>query len=234
MSVTFDKAEAPTAAELPWTPYAVPRVNLLPPEIEAERTFKRTQLVLGGVTAGVVALLVGGFALAAISANQAEEELAAEAVRTQTLQTEEAKYADVPRVLAEVENAQNAQSTAMGTDVAWSTYLNQVAATYPQNLWLKDMSVTMAAPALTPTPGALGSDPLATPGIGAIAFNGTAKEHVDVASWLDALGAIDGFADPSYTNSARTEVEGQVLVDFTSQVVVTNDALTGYYERKAS
>ncbi len=232
MSVSVDKAEAPTAAELPWTPYAVPRVNLLPPEIEAERAFKKTQYALGGVTLGVVALLAGGFAVAAVSANQAEDELVVEQQRTQALRTEETKYAEVPRVLAEVENAQNARATAMSTDVLWYDYLHQVAATYPQDLWLKDMTATVAPPQLVAAEPS--TTALSTPGIGTVIFNGSARNHADVATWLDVLGATAGFADPYYTSSALTEVDGQILVDFSSQVVVTNDALSKRYDRKAS
>jgi hypothetical protein len=213
------------------TAYVVPRVNLLPPEIEAERRFKRTQLVLGGTTLGVVAVLGAGLALSVLAANDAEETLLAEQARTQQLVAEEGEYAEVPLVLGQVESAQAARSTAMAGDVLWYQYLNQVAATYPKDLWLRDLTVTVnpATPA-----GAAPVDPVTTPGIGTVVFNGTGLEHPVTAEWLDVLGAVPGFADPAYTASTRTEVDGRVVVDNTVSVVVTGDALSHRYDRKAS
>lgn len=231
MSVSFDKTEALETVAPAWVPYSVPRVNLLPPEIQDERNLKKMQLILGGATAAVVALLAGGFILVAAGANQAEQELALEQTRTQGLQAEQQQYAEVPRILAEVETAQSARATAMTTDVLWYEYLHNVAATYPEDVWLKDLTATVAAPVATT---AVVADPLTTPGIGTVVFNGSAMVHADVASWLDVLAATPGFADPFYTSSAAVEVDGQTFVDFSSQVVVTADALSHRYDRKAS
>lgn len=124
----------------------------------------------------------------------------------------------------------------MANDVLWYRYLNDLALTYPSEVWLQNFTAAVAAPA-GPTAGAApvaGTDPLATPGIGAITFTGRALEHSDVASWLDVLDGTPGFADGSFSTSTRTQVDGQDVVDFTSDVVVTGDALSHRYDRKAS
>ncbi|MGH8938093.1 MAG: hypothetical protein ACRDV2_01960, partial [Actinomycetes bacterium] len=42
----------------------LPRVNLLPPEIEEQRRFRRVQAGLGGAVAVAVALVAAGFVMA--------------------------------------------------------------------------------------------------------------------------------------------------------------------------
>lgn len=234
MSVDLDKMEATAEVDPSWTAYTVPRINLLPPEIEAERRLRKTQGILGGVAMGVVALLAGGFVLSVAAVNQAEEGLATEQNRTLQLQTEEGRYAEVPKVLAQVEEAQSARALAMFSDVKWFDYLHNVAATYPEDVWLSDMTATVAASSASATSGALPTDPLATPGMGTVSFSGTALRHSDVATWLDVLAATDGFADPSFSSSARSEIGGQTVVNFSSSVVVTVDARWARHDRKAS
>ena len=216
--------------------YTSPRVNLLPPEIFEARKLRRTQIGLSGVVLAVVAAAGAGYFFAAASADAAQDELATEKAKTSVLQAEQAKYAEVPKVLAQVDSAKAAQETAMATDVLWDRYLNDLALTYPSEVWLGNLTATVAGTAGTPAAAApvAGSNPLATPGIGTITFTGTALAHSDVASWLDVLDGTPGFADGYFTNSTRSEIDGQDVVEFTSNVVVTGDALSHRYDRKAS
>ena len=213
--------------------YTLPRVNLLPPEIHEARKLRRTQLALGGCVAAVVAALGVGYVLAVSSAETAKEELAAEQARTSVLQAEQAKYAEVPRVLAQVDRAKAAQEKAMATDVLWYRYLNDLAASYPQEVWIDTLTATVAGSTDSAAP-TQGNNPLATPGIGTVTFTGKALTHSDVASWLDVLDSTEGFADSAYSSSARTNIAGQDVVEFTSDVVVTGDALSHRFDRKAS
>lgn len=211
--------------------YTVPRVNLLPPEIAEERRLRRTQGVLALAFVGVLGAVAGGYLLAAASAAQAEDELAAEQATTTVLQAEQAEYAEVPRVLAQVESAQNARSTAMASDVLWYRYLNDLALTYPENVWLKDMNATVAAsPAALP---AVAGATTTQPGIGTLTFTGNSLQHSDVAAWLDVLAGTEGFQDATFTNSTRTQIDETDVVEFTSQVNLGADALSHRYDREA-
>jgi Tfp pilus assembly protein PilN len=233
---------APSQAETQLLPdtlgatYTVPRVNLLPPEILETRRFRRTQ---AGLAAGVVCVLlaVGGvYMLAQQRSEAAAEELSVAQAETSRLKTEEAKYAEVPRIIAQVDAAKSARDYALSTNVKWYSYLNDLALAYPESVWLENLTATVAAPGATagaaPVPVA-GTNPLATPGIGTVTFSGTALEHSDVASWLDVLAGTKGFADAYFTNSSRTQIDGQDVVNFTSQVVVTAEALWDRYENEA-
>jgi Tfp pilus assembly protein PilN len=216
--------------------YEVPRVNLLPGEILEARRLKRTQgfLVLG--VAGVVALAAAGYLATQRQADDAEAVLTASQARTSALQAEQAKYAEVPRVLAEVDAAKSAQQTAMATDVLWYRYLNDLALTYPQNVWLTNMTASVAATGGATGEAAVpvaGSNPLATPGIGTITFTGTGLDHPDVAAWLEVLDGTEGFADAYFSSSQRAELEDQAVVQFSSTVAVTADALSHRFDREA-
>jgi Tfp pilus assembly protein PilN len=210
----------------------VARVNLLPPQILESRRFRRTQRLLGGGLLGVLVAVGGVYAVAAQRADAAAEELDVARAETTRLTAESAKYAEVPRVLAQVDAATTARDQALATNVAWYRYLGDLARSYPEGVWLENLTATVSAPA-TEGAAAPGSNPLATPGIGTVTFTGTALAHSDVASWLDVLGATEAFADPYFSNSARTQVNGQDVVNFTSQVVVTSDALWDRYENEA-
>jgi Tfp pilus assembly protein PilN len=150
-----------------------------------------------------------------------------------TLQAEQAKYAEVPKVLAQVESAKTAQETAMANDVLWYRYLNDLALTYPSEVWLENLTATVAGPGPEAAVPVAGTDPLATPGVGTIQFTGKALQHSDVASWLDVLDGTKGFADASFSSSTRTQVDEQDVVQFTSDAVVTGDALSHRFDRKA-
>lgn len=213
--------------------YSIPRVNLLPDEILAERRLRRTQVVLGAATLAVVGALAGGYVVSAAGVAAAQDGLDREQTRTLQLQAEAEQYAEVPVVLAEVAAAQDARTTAMAQDSLWYSQLNQLANTYPQNVWLRDLSVTVTtADAATAAP-----DPAAAAlptGLGALTFNGTGLTHSDASAFLDVLESTPGYSYPYLNVSERIDIEGNVVVDFTATVTVTNELLSLRFEPKAS
>lgn len=235
MSLDMTKTEetAPSASSFS-VAYAVPRVNLLPDEILAERRLRRTQMVLGAVTLAVVGALAGGYVVSAAAVQTAETALADEQARTDDLNAQAAEFADVPLVLGQVQQAQDARSAAMAQDVLWFSELNQLANSYPANVWLRDMTVT-----LTTTTGTVTAapDPAAatTPtGLGTLMFNGTGLAHSDASAFLDVLESTPGYSYPYLTVSERVELDGSVVVDFTATVNVTDAVLSHRFEPKAS
>lgn len=234
MTVDMTKGDAvpDLVAAGPVAPPAMARVNLLPPEITAARALRRTQGVLAGCVLLVAAGITGGFVLALQQAGTAAEGLAAEQARTTALTEQQAGYAQVPLVLAQVEAAETARSTAMGSEVLWHRYLEQIALTYPPGVWLGDVTASVAAPAAGAATAAT-ADPLATPGIGSVTFTGASTTMPDVAAWLDVLNATPGFTSASLTSATRSERDARVVVDFTTAVVVTDAALSHRYDRKA-
>src|SRR5687768_896167 len=212
----------------------LPQVNLLPPEIEQERRFRRTQLGLGaGVVAalGVVAVL---FLAANSQVSSAQGDLADSKRQTSQLEAKAAEYSQVPLVYSQVEAARAQLELAMGKEIRWSFYLNDLSLKIPNSVWLKTMTVTAndavaAAPA--PAPGAATN--YIESGIGSITFTGNGMKHNDVAAWLVSLSKQKGYTQPYFTDSTKQEIAEREVVSFTSQVTITEDALSKRYIQKA-
>ena len=212
----------------------LPRVNLLPPEIEQERRFRRTQLGLGaGVLAsvGVVAVL---FLTANSQVAEAEGELADSKRQTTRLEAQTAEYSQVPLVYSQVEAARAQLELAMGREIRWSFYLNDLSLKIPNKVWLTSMTVTVAdaAPG-SAVAAAPGTASFIDPGLGSVTFAGTALRHNDVAAWLDSLAKQKGYKQPYFTNSTKSEIGDEEVVNFQSQVSITEEALSKRYIQKA-
>ena len=211
-----------------WT--AVPRVNLLPPEIIAGRRFavlqRRLVLLLLLVVVGCAAAT--WWAQGAVSTAAAELDAANH--RTGVLQVEKAKYAEVPQVTAAVEAALTTRQQAMAADVLWYRYLNDIALATSTNTWLSSMTVTT-----TSSVPAVGSDPLAPAGIGSLAITGQTTSLPNVGVWLEALDGIAGVKGTTLVAATREgDVAAGGAVAFSTTSVLTTDALSHRYDRKAS
>jgi Tfp pilus assembly protein PilN len=210
----------------------LPRVNLLPPEIEEARRFRKVQGGPGGgvlAAAAVVGLLT---VLAASGVHDAQGNLDAAKGRESTLQGQVAEYADVPVVQAQKDAAEAQLQLAMGKEVRWSYFLNDLSLTIPSKVWLTSVTVTQNVDAVagTAVPGAA---EYLTPGIASATFVGNAYAHPDVAAWLDGLAKQKGLNQPYFTSSNKQQIGGQDAVSFASQATVTEDLLSNRWTQKA-
>ena len=65
-------------------------------------------------------------------------------------------------------------------------------------------------------------------------FEGHAYSHNDVAAWLNSLAKQKGYTQPYFSDSTVAPLgSNDHAVKFTSQVTVTDDALSGRYTEKA-
>lgn len=228
MTVTDQLEPTAVAEATPTRPSwaSIPKVNLLPPEIMENRRFaalKRRLLVV------LLLVLAGGAAAtwwAGTRVDAAQQELDAARARTSTLQAEKAKYAEVPQVTAAVDAALTVRQQAMAADVLWYRYLNDVALATTSDVYLTSMTATLKG--ATPTPGA---DPLTPAGIGTVEISGTAGSLPSVATWMEALDQITGIKGSVLLSASRGDGEGDITFSTTS--VLTTDALSHRYDRKA-
>ncbi len=223
-----------SATETTTTLVALPRVNLLPPEIGAARRLRKLQV---GLAAGVGAsvLVIGALTLAAAGqVSDAQGDLDASKARGAALQAETNKYADVPAVYAAVDARRAQLSLAMGKEVRWSYFLNDLSLITPGKVWLTAVTVTQNVDAAAPTAAAAPTTSgLQTPNIGTVSFSGSGSQHNDVAAWLRALAGQKGLADPYFSRSTKTPIGDQDAITFDSQAVITDEALSHRYTDKA-
>ena len=223
--------DAPTRTSVPLTnEFPLARVDLLPPEVLAGRKFRKARGWMAAVVVGTVALTGGVFALASADADAAAEELATEQARTTQLRAEESQYAAVPAILASVDRAETALDTAMASDIQWFGYLSQMASVAPEGLWFTSISLSAA-----PTDAAVGSDPLApVDAVGDVVTIGRALAYDDVATWMDALGAVTGYDHVLFSTAVLdTETGDSPYVDFQVSVKVLPVAYSDRYVSEA-
>jgi Tfp pilus assembly protein PilN len=166
------------------------------------------------------------------SVTAAQSQLDAAKAQYATAQTELASLSSVQDVYNQVAAKQAMVQQAMGQEVDWSNYLSDLSLQIPDNVWLNNVSATETNTGLAgATPPVAGS--LTPTGIGQITFAGTAFSHDDVATWLDVLSKEKGFADAYFSNSTKGAVGPKSVVNFSSSVVVTDDAKSGRFTKPA-
>jgi Tfp pilus assembly protein PilN len=221
-----------TTARVDWAP--VPRVNLLPPEIVQGRRLTRLKRLLGGALVVVVAGCAAAVVWAQAGVSSAQGDVDAAQARSASLQAEQAKYADVPRVDSLIDTVTTARQTAMSMDVLWYGFLSDLSLTTPKGVSLTSLEVTLND--TSDVTGQPPTDPLTPSGIGHVNFSGKADHFVDVAGWLDAVGSVHGLDGSTLQTATRgtddTPTTGGPIT-FTSTVQVTSKALTHRYDRKA-
>ncbi len=200
---------------------SLPKVNLLPPEIAERARFRRVQSGL----AGALVLALAGTGLLYLSATgavgDAETTLASAEQTESSLQREKAQFADVTAVYARAAAAQQMLVQAMGSEVRYSRFLNDMSLSIPEGVWLTDVTF-----AQTPDDG--------TGTIGTVSFTGIAFEHDQVANWLDALSRQSGFAVPYLDSSESTLIGQRPTVEWSTSVVLTPQALSNRYTQTGS
>ncbi len=193
-----------------------PQVNLLPPEVKAARGLKALKRVLAMLLILVVASCAGAYVLALLDKSKAQDQLASAQDDTVRLQAEIQRYAQVPLIRGQLEDAKYARELAMSTEVLWQPYYGAITAVLPPGVSLDNLTVTQATPMTAP---AAPSSPLQDPSIGQIAFTARSVTIPDTAAWVDAMNAIPGLGD-AWVSSAVVTQDGE------SEVVYYNVSVT--------
>ena len=216
---------------------SVSQVNLLPDEIVSARNFRRLQRQLAGVVLGVVLLGAAGGAWAQSGVLAAQSDLTDAQATTSQLQQQQARYAAVPKALAQLDAARAARQGAMSTDVLWYRFLGDLALNTPANTDLSSVAITMTAPSTSGATSGAGAAS-AGGGLGQVAVSGNAARFRDVAEWLDSVTLVHGLASPSLQTAAQTASTGPapasaMPVNYSANAVITAAALSHRYDRKA-
>lgn len=201
------------------------RINLLPPEIgERQRIRRRTFLT---VAIGVVALLVIGafYLLQVLRFSGVEEDIQAQEARNAELEGQIDELQDVAALEQEIAQTRELLATLLQDRVLWSGVMRDISLVIPGELWLEGLTGTIGAAteegSETAAPVATGEGGL----IGQISFNGVAFDHRDVALWLSRLEDVRGFINPWLSSSTKSEVAATSVVNFTSSVDLSDQAL---------
>jgi Tfp pilus assembly protein PilN len=205
----------------------LPRVNLLPPEIEEARKFRQIQICLGAAVVAAVGIVGLLFVSANHSVDAAQASLDSTNQTTTQLNAENAKYADVTAIYARAAAAQSMLTQAMGDEVRYSQLLNDLSLSVPANVWVSALTLNTAPVSGAAAPG-LGSN-VAT--IGNLTVSGIAFQHDDVASWLDSLAVQKTYTNPYFSSSNESKIGSKGVVNFSSTAGLTDMALSHRYDK---
>lgn len=199
-----------------------PQVNLLPPEVAKTRRQKSTKRLLLLSLLLVVLVAVLGYGVALYSANEAADDLADAQSETTRLQNEKAEYAEVPRVLNQIELVQNARIAGTATEVNWAQYIEALRAVTPAGVSYESITVSSVE-------NGASMNPFVTDSIGTISFTTRSLVLPDTAAWVDAVEPLPGLSDPWFTSATRTDEDGSLYYLVQGTVNVETSALAGRF-----
>lgn len=214
---------------------AMPRVNLMPPEIAEAARLRNLQFAMGGAVLATAVIVGGVYMHEKSGVSSAQQQVQAAQAQQASLQQKLSGLQTVAQTFSEVQQKQGLLNQALGQEIRWSYVLNDLSFKLPSNLWLNAIvaSETSAGGAATsgvattaPSTLAGASAASATTPIGSITFNVTGRHHDDIAAWLDSLTRIRGFADPAFQTSTETAIGTTPAVTAASSVNITNAALS--------
>ncbi|WP_028048417.1 hypothetical protein [Cellulomonas sp. URHD0024] len=205
----------------------LPQVNLLPPEVRAARGMRATKRWLVMSLVLVVVLCFGAFGVALIANASATNDLADAQSETARLETEAAKYAEVPKVKGALTAANNAVAFGMSTDVQWRSYLDAVTAVLPADISFETYAITVATPT---TPAVASTAPLQGMAVGRITFEARTLTVPNSAAWITALNTVPGLIDATVSSIAISGDERGDYYSVTLAVNVTDAAYTHRFD----
>lgn len=221
-------AKAPKSSKQAAGPVlAPPQVNLLPPEVRSARGLRSAKRLLGLALVGVVLLCGAGYVGATFVEQSAQDELTSAEDDAAQLQVEAQQYAEVPRVLGEIDRVSAAREYGMSPDVEWTPYVVAVAAVLPADARIESFTMTLGNPV---DAASQATDPLqAGDSVGRLEVTGRTTTLPDTAAWMDGLGAIPGFTDPRVSSAQAAATDGTSFYRVTVSVQVTPDAFSGRF-----
>jgi Tfp pilus assembly protein PilN len=215
------------------TPVVLPCVNLLPPEIAERRRATIVKMRLGGVVVAAAAVVGLVYFQVAGGVAPAQDRLDAAQAQSTTLQRQIAALSNVTKTQKELDAAKAAVSKALGNEVRWSRYLNDLSITLPSNIWVTNVAIAENG---VPT-AAAGSSAAATTsataasanGLGTLTIQGDALSFNDVAVWLETLAKEKGYTNAWLSQGTTQQIGDQNVIQFTSTVTFTPDVLSQRY-----
>ncbi|MBS4030499.1 MAG: PilN domain-containing protein [Clostridiales bacterium] len=172
------------------------KINLLPPEILAERKRKAAQVqLIKGFCIIVVLLVVGlaGLLVATLQVNKRVMDLAAQRA---VVEAEVATYAPYVELQASLNVRDGLVKKAMGKPMGWSEVLSDMGSFIPSNVWLTNFSLVSS-----------GEE-------GQLTMRGVTYDHPSTARWVATLHDIPGLTNIRSVFSAVETVDGNELVRF--------------------
>lgn len=218
-----DTSEAPEIHER----FTVASVNLLPARYAQAMALRRAKLSAAVAVVLGVLVVVLAWTVTVQQRSSAQEDLDVATAETTQLYTQAQRYADVPVVFAQVADAKIQFRDAMGSEVRWSFFMNDLALTSPKGVSLDSLDVSVAAPGASGQAGPATGAPTST--IGTMSVGAKALTFNTVANWLDAMAKLHSLAAPQVASITSADESGVSVVSFSATAQITPEARSGRY-----
>ena len=197
------------------------RANLLPDEIRAGRSARRTRFLLIGAVLAVIAVMAGWYLYAVQQVDTANKNLSRAAGQVKRVQDEKEKHSGVTDTINDVKTVEQDLKTLLATDLPWATNMDDLR----DDAVAADVQIGTISGALSEAPA--GAATAATPAgaVATLSIAGTASDRKHVAAFLDKLATHPGFTDPYLTT---TTLESK-RVTYTLSFKLTSAALCGRF-----
>jgi Tfp pilus assembly protein PilN len=193
---------------------AMPRANLLPPEIKTAEKQRATQRALWLGVAGVVLVVIASSVGAALLSVASAVNLTLAQQQSAALVVEQSKHAEVRDIKSNVALAEAALEVGASTEIDLKTYLLGMQATLPAGVAIATIETSGATPIAD---FAQSDTPLEGYRVGTLAFTATSPTLPSIPQWLDGLATLDGFVD-AVPNSVTLDEQGGYLVTMTMHI----------------
>jgi len=205
----------------------VPVVDLLPPEVRAERragvAVRRTWMGVAGAAA-VVAIAVGAATASGITA---QGDLEAAQAETQQLLVEQGRYTEVRDVQADIDRLVAAQGVGGSTEIIWRDFLTDLQGTLPDGVSVTTITLDQASPV---EDYAQADSPLQGARVGTLTFTAESATLPSLPEWLDGLATLPGYTDA--TPGTVSLEEG--VYDATVTMHIDQRAFSGRYSKEGT
>lgn len=187
----------------------VPRVDLLPPDLRAQREWRRARQRALLLILGAVLLLLAGVGAVVWWAGLQTEARAQAQRLTEELTAQQAQFAEVNGVLLEIRTTEAALGEIGTTEIRWDDVLSDLESTLPQGARISILTIEAGAPG---APLAEATDLLQTERAATARLTALVEEAPDVSRWVQAVQKLDGvtFVAPRLTQ-ALTEQPGYTV-----------------------
>ena len=205
------------------------RANLMPPEITAGRSARRTRIILIAAVVVVIALM-GGWSWYTVG----EKTQAADDLATVTTQADDAKkaqnrYQELTTTLAATDTLDTQLKGILTNDLPWATMLDRLsaaAAAIPHTSLSTVTSTLASEPTSAGTAAVSGTDRT----VASLSISGFAPDKKTIARYVDAVGRLDGVANAFLTTASQDDTSWS----FTLTASITAEALCGRYTTKCT
>lgn len=194
------------------------KINLLPPEIQAQLQNKRRQRIIGFVGATILFFLLGTYLALVVATHNLDQQMAKLQKDRQALQQEIASYKTYQDLQAKTVKTNKLVQTITDSSPNFIELLEGISQTIPYNVWLTELTTSSKT---TSSNGDADTKKQSTAVQGEVVLRGNALDHAAVANWLHEMPNISILSNIHLQTTNEEDSNGQPVTRFEIKASLT-------------